>query len=59
MTTIINATLHADEIASAAGITVHHRTPILALARKLLAAGHNPEAVLVPTWADGQPSLQP
>jgi hypothetical protein len=44
--TPIRAELSSDRRCSAAGTTVNAYAPVLAIARKLIAAGHNPDCVL-------------
>jgi hypothetical protein len=45
--TTIEAELTGDDRATAAGVTAHSSSPILALCRALLAAGFDPDAPLV------------
>lgn len=52
---MITATLTGDDTAEALGITVTHRTPILALCRKLEEAGHADQPMTV--LRDGKPCL--
>lgn len=53
---MIEATLNRPEI-SAAGITVTHRTPTLALCRALVDAGHHDQPMTVTDAATGKPVL--
>ena len=46
MNRIIQAELAFDDTATACGITVRSSTPVLALCRRLLEAGHEPSARL-------------
>jgi hypothetical protein len=46
MNRIIQAELAFDDTATACGITVRSSTPVLALCRRLLDAGHEPSARL-------------
>ena len=52
---MITATLTGDDTAEALGITVTHRTPVLALCRKLEEAGHADQPMTV--LRDGKPVL--
>ena len=53
------ATLHASDCISCGEVAVRAFTPILTLARRLLAAGYDPETVLEVRWKDGGESLVP
>jgi hypothetical protein len=53
---MIEATLARPEI-SAAGITITHRTPTLALCRALVDAGHPDQPMTVTDAATGKPVL--
>lgn len=53
----IEAVLTGEETIEAAGIVLKHRTPILAMARRLLEAGHAPAVVLACRWVDGAPTI--
>lgn len=50
---MITATLTGSDTAAAMGITVTHRTPILALCRKMEEAGHDDQPMTV--LRDGKP----
>ncbi|WP_376956343.1 hypothetical protein ABNQ39_00060 (plasmid) [Azospirillum sp. A26] len=52
---MITATLTCEDTAEALGIAVTHRTPILALCRKLEEAGHADQPMTV--LRDGKPCL--
>ena len=40
------------------GVTVEHRTPLLAMARLLIGGGEPPDELLVATWGDGRSSMR-
>jgi hypothetical protein len=51
-TQVIRAELVGSETCKAAGISAHGSAPVLALCRRLVAAGHDPETPLEPWRGD-------